>query len=100
MAPNFKMVDGVKTPLTPAEQAEFDARQQAWTDAAPQRAAREQRNKDFADDPDRRDLQDKLANATNAQIDQWVEANATNLAGTRKVLKIILRLLANTTPSM
>jgi hypothetical protein len=93
-------------PLTAAEQAEFDARQQAWADAAPQRAARQQRNQEFVDDPDRKDLTDKLANATNAQIGNWVDNNidATDLqtlrAQTRRMFKIVLRMMANTAPPM
>jgi hypothetical protein len=106
MATGYKIVDGVRMPLSPAEQADFDARQQAWSDAAPARAARQQRNDDIANDPDRKDLMDKLANATNAQVDNWVDnnINATDLqtlrAQTRRMFKIILRMMASTAPPM
>ena len=93
-----KMVDGVEIPLTPEEIAEFEARDAAWAADEPKRAARKQRNEDIADDPERKDLLDKLSNATNAQISNWVDANVTNLADARKLFKIIIRVMARTDP--
>jgi hypothetical protein len=95
---NIKMVDGVEMSMTPAEIAEFQARADAWTADAPKRAAKQQRNDDIMNDPERKDLLDKLSNATNAQIGAWVDANVTSLADARKVFKIILRVLSNTAP--
>ena len=99
-----KVVDGRQVPLTPAEIAEFEAREAAWQTDEPQRQARIQRNTEIADDPDRKDLMDKLANATNAQLSTWVDnqIDATDLqtlrAQTRRMFKIVLRLMANTNP--
>jgi hypothetical protein len=95
---HIKMVDGVEMPMTPEEIAEFQARSDAWEADAPKRAAKQQRNDEIMNDPDRKDLLDKLSNATNAQIGAWVDANVTNLADARKLFKIILRVLSNTSP--
>ena len=95
----IKMVDGVEVPLTPEEIAEFEERNAAWEADAPKRQARQQRNKDIMDDPERKDLLDKLSNATNAQISNWVDANVTNLADARKLFKIILRVMSNIGPT-
>jgi hypothetical protein len=90
----IKMIDGVEVPMTPEEIADFQARADAWTTDAPKRAAKQQRNQEIMDDPERKDLLDKLGNATNAQISAWIDANVTNLADARKVFKIILRTMA------
>ena len=105
MAYTHKMVDGVEVPLTPEEIAECEAREAAWNADAPKRAAREQRNQEINNDTDRRDLLDKLQNATNQQVSQWVDnrIDPTTLAQlrdqTRYMFKIVLRALAQTAPT-
>ena len=41
----WRLVDGVRVDLTPEEEAAKDAKDQAWNDAAPDRAFKELRNK-------------------------------------------------------
>lgn len=43
----------------------------------------------------RMQMLDKLRNASNAQIDTWIDANVTSLAQAREVLKAILKILSD-----
>jgi hypothetical protein len=99
-----KMVDGAMVPLTPEEIAELEARDAAWAADEPNRLARQQRNDEIANDAERIDMIDRLQNATNAQINTWVDnaIDPTTLPQmrdqTRAMFKRILKLLANLAP--
>lgn len=45
-------------------------------------------------DAGRVDLMTRLQTATPAQIDSWIDANATNIAGVRTILKALLKAIA------
>ena len=64
------------------------------TATAEAEAAIRQRRDTYAADEDRRALRDRLANATPAQIDNWVDSNITSLASARALFKAILKLIA------
>jgi hypothetical protein len=104
VAYTHKLVDGVEVPLTSEEIAELEARDAAWLADEPNRLAREQRNKEINEDPERLEMLDRLYNATNAQISTWVDnrIDPTTLQQLRDqirvMFKIVLRLLANTAP--
>lgn len=70
-------------PLTPQEQAEKDAND-----------ARDAREGEFKADTERQTLIDQLKTATPAQIDTWVNNNVQNLADARRVLKMLIKVLA------
>ncbi len=53
-----------------------------------------EREQPFIDDVDRKDLADRLRNATPAQVKAYVIANVTDLASARLLLTKILLLLA------
>jgi hypothetical protein len=56
-----------------------------------------QRINTFNADPVRQDILSRLQGATPAQIDNWVDTNATTLAGVQQILKAILKILATST---
>ena len=58
-------------------------------------SADETRRDSIARDAGRSALVERLGAATAAEIDAWVEQSATNLAGTRAVLKSLLKLIAS-----
>jgi hypothetical protein len=94
-----KMVDGVEVPLTPEEIAAFEARDAAWEALAPIREAKMRRNDAINNNPERKELAALLKDGTIAQMDAWVEAYAGNPPAMRQVLKVLLRMLANTGPA-
>lgn len=55
----------------------------------------QQRQKTIEEDPNNINLKDKLATATNDQIDNWINNNVTDLASAKVVLASIVKFLAN-----
>ena len=51
------------------------------------------RQDDIKNDALRTDLIDRLKNATNDQIDNWIDNNVNSLASARQVLKAIVKVL-------
>lgn len=54
-----------------------------------------QRKNDIKNDPGRLDLLNRLRNATDAQIDTWIDTNVTSLASARTILKAIVKVLSD-----
>lgn len=94
--------DGV-THIVPDIMENRDRRKlQAWLDQGnvigpyvpPPPTPLEIRRDEFKNQPDFIDLEDKLRNATPAQIDTWLANNVTNLTQARSVLGAIIKYLA------
>jgi hypothetical protein len=79
--------------MTSAEQAQYDADQQASAAEATAANNEQSRLASFVADPSQTDLRQRLRTATPAQIDSWLGTNVTTLAQARTVLGAIIKVI-------
>lgn len=93
-----RLVDGRSVvediPFTPEEEVARDAEEAAWAAGQPARDAEEARLAGLKNDPQRADLIDRLRTATAQQISDYIDANVTDLASARVLLKKIVLVLS------
>ena len=88
-----KLVDGVPTPMTAAEETARDAEEAAWSVLAAKEATAKLRLKDFDDAVTLNAVIQSFKTMTATQFDAWWDTNVINAPQLIAFLKVLMKLI-------